>query len=151
MSACELGHHFGWWLEFYDKDVTNFWDKKGGNAQVVRNIEVFQQCFDAMFACWNDFSQDPGPMEWANGESAMTHTLFAGIIVDEEEEDKIMATGQGCNTCPCPKEDYFNPAKLYPPKSSGDILNTLGANHDVIAALGLVMAAACGTPAPGLV
>ena len=86
-------------------------------------------------------------MEWTNGESAMTHTLFAGIIVDEEEEDKIMATGQGCNTCPCPKEDYFNPAKLYPPKSSGDILTTLGAN--VIAALGLVMAAACGTPAPG--
>ena len=29
-------------------------------------------------------------MEWANVETAMTYTLFAGVIVDQEEEDKIM-------------------------------------------------------------
>jgi len=38
---------------------------------------------------------------------------------------KIMATGQGCNTCPCPKADYLNPGKVYPPKSSSDILNAV--------------------------
>jgi len=112
-------------LPSLDKDVTNNWDKEGGNSNVVQNIEVFLQYFDAMFTGWNEFSEEPRLMEWANGETAMTHTLFAGVIVDKEEEGKIMATGQGCNTCPCPKADYLNPGKVYPPKSSSDILNAV--------------------------
>ena len=100
-------------LPSLDKDVTNLWDKDGGNSNVVRNIEVFLQCFDAMFTGWNEFSEEPRPMEWANGETATTHNLFAGLIVDKEEEDKIMATAKSCNTCPCPKEDYLNPGKVY--------------------------------------
>ena len=61
-------------LPSLDKDVTNNWDKEGGNSNVVRNIEVFLQAFDTMFTGWNEFSQEP-PMEWTRWNSDHTHAL----------------------------------------------------------------------------
>ena len=46
-------------LPSLDKDVTNNLDKEGGNSNVVLNIEVFLQFFDAMFTGWNEFSEEP--------------------------------------------------------------------------------------------
>ena len=69
-----------------DKDVTNNWDLiwdeegLGGNSNVVQNIEVFLQSLNAMFTGLNELSEEPRPIEQANG-TAMTHTLFAFVSV----------------------------------------------------------------------
>ena len=99
--------------------------------------EILRSFFRPLTPCLQAGMSSVRSHQWSGpGETATTHMPFAGLIVDKEEEDKIMATGKGCNTCPCPKEDYLNPGKVYHLKSSTDILKA-------------VLKAACD-PLPGM-
>ena len=85
-------------LPSLDTEVSHEWDKAGGNSLSVRNTEIALHAWDALFEGWNSFSQHPRPMEWSDGQIAMTHTVYAGSIVDKQEQDRLMADPESCHT-----------------------------------------------------
>ena len=109
-------------LPSLDAEVSHEWDLKGGNSLAVRNTELALHAWDALFGGWNAFSQHPRPMEWSDGQIAMTHTLYAGSIVDKQEQDRLMADPGSCHTCHCPSEHYLSADKYFPSKSSREVL-----------------------------
>ena len=109
-------------LPSLDADVSVQWDKAGGNSTAVHNTEIALHAWDALFEEFNEFSQQPRPMEWPDGQIAMTHALYFGSIVDKQEQDRLMADPGSCHTCHCPSEHYLSAEKYFPAKLSREVL-----------------------------
>jgi len=94
----------------------------GGNSISVRNVELMSQCSECLFEGWNETYADPLPMEFADGNTRLTHVVAALSISDQQEADKLLGDPLSCHVCTVPETHYLTPEITFPVKTAPSVL-----------------------------
>ena len=96
--------------------------KEGGNSASVRNVELMAACSECLFQGWNDTYSDPVPMEFADGQTRLTHVVAALSVSDQQEADKLLGDPLSCHFCTVPESHYLTPELSFPAKTASSVL-----------------------------